>query len=99
MGLGQAGTALEQEVGSEGGVGRGSLDAGDPLVLLLGRGGRDAVEGVVALDDAAVGLRLAGLDHLVLLVRDVELKTVLGIENGGCTKDWPRNKYNDPPLL
>lgn len=55
-----------------------SLDAVDPFVLLLcGRGG-DSVESVVSLDDAAVRLRLAGLDHLVFVVRDEELKAVLG---------------------
>lgn len=55
-----------------------SLDALDPLLLLLGRGGRDAVHGVVALHHTPVCLCLAGLDHLVLVVRDVELKAVLG---------------------
>lgn len=54
-----------------------SLDAADPLVLLLGRGGGDPVEGVVPLHHAPVRLRLAGLDHLVFVVRDEELKTVL----------------------
>lgn len=52
-------------------------DAAHPLVLLLARGGRDSVEGVVSLHDAAVCLRLAGLYHLVFVVRDEELKTVL----------------------
>lgn len=54
-----------------------SLDAVDPLVLLLSRRGGDSVEGVVSLDDAAVCLRLAGLYHLIFVVRDEELKTVL----------------------
>lgn len=57
--------------------GLNSLDAADPLVLLLGRRGGDSVEGVVSLDDAAVRLRLAGLDHLIFVVRDEELETVL----------------------
>lgn len=56
----------------------GSLDAVDPFILLLcGRGG-DPIKSVVALDDAAVCLRLAGLDHLIFVVRDEELKAVLG---------------------
>ena len=40
---------------------------------------------MVALDDASVSLRLAGLDHLVLVVGDVELKAVLEVtrEGGG----------------
>lgn len=55
-----------------------SLDAVNPFVLLLcGRGG-DSVESVVSLDDAAVCLCLAGLDHLIFVVRDEELKAVLG---------------------
>ena len=38
---------------------------------------------MVALDDTAVGLRLAGLDHLVFVVRDVELEAVLRSHGGG----------------
>lgn len=54
-----------------------SLDALDPFFLLLcGRSG-DSVKGVVALDDAAVGLRLTGFDHLIFVVGDEELKAVL----------------------
>lgn len=59
-----------------------SLDAVHPFVLLLGGGSRDAVEGVVAFHHAAVGLRLAGFDHLVLVVWDEELKAVLQRETG-----------------
>lgn len=33
---------------------------------------------MVALNDAAVRLRFAGLDHLISVVRDEELKAVLG---------------------
>lgn len=54
-----------------------SLDAVHPFVLLLGGRGRDTVEGVVALHHASVRLRLTGLDHLVLVVGDEELKAVL----------------------
>lgn len=57
--------------------GRHILDAVHPFVLLLSRGGRDAVEGVVALHHATVGLRLAGFDHLVFVVGDEKLKAVL----------------------
>lgn len=83
------------QVGDEGGLDRnhrrrrtdgerefkwGSLDAVDPFVLLLcGRGG-DSVKSVVSLDDAAVCLRLAGLDHLIFVVRDEELEAVLARE-------------------
>ncbi len=56
----------------------GSLDAVDPFVLLLCGRGRDPVKSVVSLDDAAVCFRLAGLDHLIFVVRDEELETVLG---------------------
>lgn len=37
---------------------------------------------MVPLDDAAVCLRLAGLDHLIFVVRDEELKAVLEDESG-----------------
>lgn len=54
-----------------------SLDAVDPLVLLLcGRGG-DPVESVVSLHHAAVCLRLAGFDHLISVVGDEQLEAVL----------------------
>lgn len=58
-----------------------SLDAVDPLLLLLRGWGGDSVKSVVALDDAAVCLRLTGLDHLIFVVRDEELKAVLGESN------------------
>lgn len=57
--------------------GLNSLDAVDPFVLFLGCRGGDSVEGVVSLDDATVCLRLAGLYHLIFVVWDEELKTVL----------------------
>lgn len=57
-----------------------SPDAAHPFILLLRGGGGDPVDCVVALHHSAVGLRLAGLDHLVFVVRDEELKAVLGTE-------------------
>jgi hypothetical protein len=54
-----------------------SLDAGDPFFLLLSCGGRDSIEGVVALNNASVRLGLTRLDHLIPVVRDEQLKTVL----------------------
>lgn len=54
-----------------------SLNAVHPFVFLLGSGSRDAVEGVVPFDDPSVRLCLTCLDHLVLIVRDEELKAVL----------------------
>lgn len=54
-----------------------SLDAFDPFVLLLHSWGGDSVESVVSLDDAAVCLRLAGLDHLIFVVGDEQLEAVL----------------------
>lgn len=55
------------------------LDAVHPFLLLFGGGGRDAVEGVVALHDPSVSLRLACFYHLVLVVRDEKLKAVLQV--------------------
>lgn len=55
-----------------------SLNAVDPFILLLCGRGRDPVKSVVSLDDAAVCLRLTGLDHLIFVVGDEELKAVLG---------------------
>lgn len=55
-----------------------SLDAFDPFVLLLCSRSRDPVKRVVALDDAAVRLRLAGFDHLVFVVGDEKLEAILG---------------------
>lgn len=63
--------------GGDPGLRRHLLDALDPLFLLLGRRGRDPVHGVVPLHHAPVGLRLTGLNHLVFIVRDVELEAVL----------------------
>lgn len=57
---------------------KNSLDAFNPLVLLLCGRSRDPVNGVVSLDDPAVCLRLAGLDHLIFAVGDEELEAVLG---------------------
>lgn len=54
----------------------GSFDAVHPLILLLGGGSRDPVEGVVPLHHSAVRLRFTGLDHLVLVLWDEELKAV-----------------------
>lgn len=56
---------------------RHSLDAFDPFFLLLCSRSGDSVKGVVSLDDAAVGLRLTGFDHLIFVVGDEELKAVL----------------------
>lgn len=67
-----------------------SPDAVDPLVLLLGCRGGDSVEGVVSLDDAAVCLRLAGLYHLIFVVWDEELKTVLLQDTGTRRGDFQR---------
>ena len=56
------------------------LDGFDPLLLLLRRGRRYPVHHVVALDDTTVCFRLAGLDHLTLVVGIVQLKAVLLME-------------------
>lgn len=64
-------------LGGREGKKRGSLDAVHPLILLLCGRGRDSVKSVVSLDDASVRLRLAGFDHLILVVGDEELKAVL----------------------
>lgn len=72
-----------------------SFDAVDPFVLLLrGRGG-DSVKSVVALDDAAVCLRLTGLDHLIFVVRDEQLEAVrfLGVINFSDTQIF---QWNNP---
>lgn len=53
------------------------LYAVDPLVLLLRSRCRDSVKCVVSLNDAAIRLRLAGFDHLIFVVWDEELETVL----------------------
>lgn len=54
-----------------------SPDAAHPFVLFLRGGGRDPVDCVVTLHHSAVGLRLAGLDHLIFVVWDEELEAVL----------------------
>lgn len=71
-------------------------DTFDPLFLLLGRRGGDAVHSVVALHHAPVRLRLAGLDDLVLAVRDIQLEAVLeqsgrlsDAEHAGVTSPQP----------
>ena len=56
------------------------LDRFDPLLLLLRRGRRYPVHHVVALDDTTVRFRLAGLDHLTLVIGVVQLKAVLLVE-------------------
>lgn len=55
------------------------LDAVHPLLLLLSGGGRDAVEGVVALHYPPISFRLACFYHLVLVVGDEKLKAVLRV--------------------
>lgn len=55
------------------------LDAVHPFLLLFGGGGRDAVEGVVALHYPSISLRLACFYHLVLVVGDEKLKAVLQV--------------------
>lgn len=55
------------------------LDAVHPLVLLFSGGGRDAVEGVVALHYPSISFRLACFYHLVLVVGDEKLKAVLQV--------------------
>lgn len=76
-----------------------SLDAFDPLVLLLCSRSRDPVKRVVALDDAAVCLRLAGFDHLVFVVGDEKLEAVLGARKDRtgrklCVKTQRKKKPN-----
>lgn len=53
------------------------LDTVDPFVLLLSGGCWDAVEGVIAFHHTSVGLRLAGLYHLVFIIWDEKLKAIL----------------------
>lgn len=55
------------------------LDAVHPFLLLFSGGGRDAVEGVVALHYPSISFCLAGFYHLVLVVRDEKLKAVLRV--------------------
>ena len=59
----------------DGGRKRAAPDAGDPVVLVFGSGGRHAVDGVLALDDFALRVRLARLDEVVA-ARGVQLETV-----------------------
>lgn len=61
-----------------------SPDAVDPFVLLLGGRCRDPVKRVAPLHDASVCLRLTGLDHLVFVVGDEELKAVLVDAESTC---------------
>lgn len=56
------------------------LDALDPVLLLLGRWGRDTVDCVVPLNHAPIRLCLTGLNHLVFIVGDVKFKAVLRIK-------------------
>lgn len=42
---------------------------------------------MVSLDDAAVRLRLAGLDHLIFVVGDEELEAVLGGRANGDVRE------------
>ena len=56
------------------------LDALDPVLLLLGRWGRDTVDRVVPLNHAPISLCLTGLNHLVFIVGDVKFKAVLRIK-------------------
>lgn len=55
------------------------LDAVHPFLLLFSGGGRDAVEGVVALHYPSISFCLACFNHLVLVVRDEKLKAVLQV--------------------
>lgn len=94
------GALVDDIIGGSVGTGKSndSLDAFDPVVLLLGGRSGDPVDRVVSLHDPAVRLRLAGLDHLVLVVGDEELEAVLGggtqqsqggeILNGGRRVCW-----------
>lgn len=49
----------------------------DPLVLLLGCWGRDAVHHVVPFHHPSISLRLTRFDQLTAVVGNVELETVL----------------------
>lgn len=53
------------------------LDAVDPLVLLLRRGGGDSVDHVIALHHSSVSFRFTRLNELPSVIRDVELEAVL----------------------
>lgn len=55
------------------------LDAVHPFLLFFSGGGRDAVEGVVALHYPSISFCLACFYHLVLVVRDEKLKAVLWV--------------------
>lgn len=65
------------------------LDAVHPLLLLFSGGGRDAVEGVVALHYPSISFRLACFYHLVLVVGDEKLKAVLQVWIRQGLKKWP----------
>lgn len=54
----------------------GRLNAVHPFIFLLDGGSGDAVEGVISFHDPSVRLGLTRFDHLVLIVRDEELKAV-----------------------
>lgn len=68
------------------------LDAVDPLVLLFGRGGRDAIHHVVPFHHSPIRLRLAGFYQLSTVVGDVQLEAVLERKRSalitGCSKCW-----------
>lgn len=66
------------------------LDALDPVLLLLGRWGRDTVDRVVPLNHAPISLRLTGLNHLVFIVGDVKFKAVLRIKKERESDKDPR---------
>lgn len=53
------------------------LDAVDPFVLLLRRGGGDSVDHVIALYHSPVGFRLTRLNELPSVIGDVQLEAVL----------------------
>lgn len=53
------------------------LDAADPFIFFFNSWGWDSVECVVSLHHATICLSLAGLYHLILIVRDEQLKAVL----------------------
>lgn len=58
-----------------------SLDAVDPLLLLLSGGSGDTVECMIALNHASVRLGLTCLDNLILVVWYEELEAVLRSTN------------------
>lgn len=58
------------------------LDAVDPFVLLLRRGGGDSVDHVIALHHSSVSFRFTRLNELPSVVGDVELEAVLLKDNG-----------------